>query len=466
MVMGDLVQKTDLLVIGAGPGGYAAAFRAAELGMDVMLVDTAERPGGVCLFNGCIPSKTFLHLTELITDAARAEAMGVRFAPPQIDLPAIRAWRAKVVDDLANGLVALCRKLGVGWIRGRAEFESSNKVRLHDAEISHITFEHCILASGSRAVAFDGRPFKRGSRIMNSGGALKLAQIPRSLLIIGAGYVGLELGTIYAALGSRVHLVEKTGELLPGVDRDLVAPLHQRLDALFEAIHFNTRVTALEETDQGVITELDGSTITGNHVFDNVLVGIGRQPNSDRMGLENTRVALDEKGFVRVDDRMRTSDPRILAVGDVAGGLLLAHKATREGKVAAEVVAGRPSAFDARAIPAVVYTDPQIAWCGLTETEARRTNRPARVQRFYWKHSGRAVTMGATQGLTKLLIDPESHRILGMGIVGRNAEALIAEAVLAIEMGALADDLALSIHPHPTLSETESEAAEIFLGTR
>lgn len=465
MVMGDLAQKTDLLVIGAGPGGYAAAFRAADLGMDVILVDTAERPGGVCLFDGCIPSKTYLYLAALITDAARAAPMGVRFARPRIDLPAMRAWRGKVVDGLAEALVTLSEKRGVQRVRGRAEFENDGRVRLRNAEIRHIDFSHCILATGSRPVPFPGTSFKRGSRIMDAGAALALAEIPRSLLILGAGYVGLELGTVYAALGSAVTLVEMTDTLLPGVDSDLVAPLHRRLNALFHAIHFNTRVTDLEETEKSVRVSLNRDGVSTELVFDRVLVGIGRQPNSDMLGLENTRVALDDMGFVRVDERMRTNDARILAAGDVTGGLLLAHKASREGKVAAEVVAGHPAAFDARAIPAVVYTDPQIAWCGLTETEARRVNRPVLVQRFPWKFSGRAATMGAPAGLTKMIIDPESRRILGMGIAGRDTEGLISEAVLAIEMGALVEDMALSIHPHPTLSETEGEAAEIFLGS-
>ncbi|MBR9980421.1 MAG: dihydrolipoyl dehydrogenase [Desulfatitalea sp.] len=465
MVMGDLVQRTDLLVIGAGPGGYAAAFRAADLGMDVTMVDSAGRAGGVCLFSGCIPSKTFLHLTELITDADRAQTMGVRFGPPQIDLPAMRAWRDKVVDDFAKGLDTLGRKRGVQLLRGRAVFDSADGVRLHDAEISRITFGHCILATGSRPLSFPGAANRSGGRIMDATGALALEEIPRTLLVLGAGYVGLELGTVYAALGSAVTLVEMTDDLLPGVDRDLAAPLRQRLETRFAAMHFNTRVTTLDQTADAVNAAFGGDHAPAPQAFDKVLVAIGRRPNSDALGLEKTGVTLDDNGFVRVDEGMRTSDPRILAVGDVAGGLMLAHKASREGKVAAEVIAGQPSAFDARAIPAVVYTDPQIAWCGLTETEARRTGRPVLIQRFPWKFSGRAATMGAPEGLTKLLVDPDSRRILGMGIVGRHTEGLISEAVLAIEMGALVDDLALSIHPHPTLSETEGEVAEIFLGS-
>ncbi len=465
MVMGELTQKTDLLVIGAGPAGYAAAFRAADLGMEVALVDTAPRPGGVCLFHGCIPSKTFLSLAQLITDASRAGSMGIRFSGPQIDLPALRAWKKQVVDSLADGLVSLADKRGVQLIRGRAEFESSEQVRLHDSDIRRISFSRCILASGSRPTPFPDLPFKPGSRIMNSSGALSLSRIPESLLILGAGYTGLELGTVYATLGSRVELVEMTGGLLPGVDRDLVEPLQRRLTHLFHAIYVNTRVTALRENDHGVEVDFSGEYHESAKRFDQVLVAVGRQPNSRGIGIEKTHVQLDDHGFVMVDDRMRTADQRIFAVGDVTGGLLLAHKAGREGKVAAEVIAGLPAAFDARAIPAVVYTDPQIAWCGLSETQAQREKRAVRIQRFPWKYSGRALSMGAPEGLTKIMADASTGRILGVGIVGRHAGELIAEAVLAVEMGALVDDLALSIHPHPTLSETEAEAAEIFLGS-
>lgn len=465
MVVGELTQKTDLLVIGAGPAGYAAAFRAADLGMEVTLVDTAPRPGGVCLFSGCIPSKTLLSLAELITDASRAGSMGIRFSEPQIDLPALRAWKKQVVDSLADGLVSLADKRGVQLIRGRAEFESSEQVRLDDSDIRRISFSRCILASGSRPTAFPDVPFKPGSRIMNSSGALSLSRIPESLLILGAGYTSLELGTVYATLGSRVELVEMTAGLMPGVDRDLLEPLQRRLNELFQAIYVNTRVTALRETDHDVEVDFEGEYHESARRFDQVLVAVGRQPNSRGIGIEKTHVQLDDHGFVMVDERMRTADQRIFAVGDVTGGLLLAHKASREGKVAAEVIAGLPAAFDARAIPAVVYTVPQIAWCGLSETQAQQEKRAVRIQRFPWKYSGRALSMGAPEGLTKIMADASTGRILGVGIVGRHAEELIAEAVLAVEMGALVDDLALSIHPHPTLSETEAEAAEIFLGS-
>lgn len=465
MVMGELSQETELLVIGSGPGGYAAAFRAADLGLDVTMVDTALRPGGVCLHKGCIPSKTFLFLSELIHDAKRAETMGITFGQPRIDLDALRTWKDKVIDQMANGLVSLSNRRGVQVLRGRAEFESSDTVRLHDAEISHIKFRHAILASGSYPTSFPGTEFKPGGRIMSSTGALALADIPESLLILGGGYVGLELGTVYAALGSRVSLVELEDRLLLGVDQDLVQPLHRRLEAVFETISLNTRVSALNENDNGVDVSFDGDIDNPEQTFDRVLVAIGRKPATQNMGLENTSIELDEKGFVVVDEQQRTSDERIFAVGDVVGGYMLAHKATREGKVAAEVIAGQPSAFDVRAIPAVVYTDPQIAWCGVTEEQARKDNIKIDVQRFPWKFSGRATTMGAPEGLTKIIVDPDTQRILGVGISGRNTEGLISEGVLAIEMGALAEDMALSIHPHPTLSETEGEAAEIFLGS-
>jgi dihydrolipoamide dehydrogenase len=465
MVMGELTQEAEVLVVGSGPGGYAAAFRAADLGLDVTMVDPGARPGGVCLFKGCIPSKTFLYLAELIFDTARAGSMGVTYDKPRIDLAALRAWKAKVIDQMANGLVSLNDRRGVQLLKGRVEFESSDTARIHGSEVSHIKFRHAILATGSRPIPFPGTAFNAGGRIMSSTGALALADVPEKLLVLGGGYVGLELGTVYAALGSRVSLVELEERLLAGVDQDLVAPLHRKLNEIFENIHLKTKVVSMAEKGNGVDVTLEGDVDTPQQTYDRVLVAIGRRPAVRDIGLEKTGVELDDKGFVIVDDRQRTTDERIFAVGDVVGGMMLAHKATREGKVAAEVIAGEPSAFDARAIPAVVYTDPQIAWCGLTEEQARAKNRPVNVQRFPWKFSGRATTMGAPEGLTKILVDPDSGRILGVGITGRDTEGLISEGVLAIEMGALAEDMALSIHPHPTLSETEGEAAELFLGS-
>lgn len=465
MVMGELQQECEVLVIGSGPGGYAAAFRAADLGLDVTMVDPAPRPGGVCLHKGCIPSKTFLFLSELIYDARRAESMGIAFGKPRIDLKALRKWKSQVIDTMAEGLVSLSRRRGVQLLQGRAKFESSDTARIHGSEVSHVKFRHAIIATGSRPIAFPGTAFKSGSRIMSSTGALELAEVPQNMLVIGGGYIGLELGMVYAALGSRVRLVELEDRLLSGVDADLVKPLQQRLNTIFEGIHLQTKVAAMKETDGGVDVRLEGDDKKAQQRFERVLVAIGREASSADLGLDNTSVELDQRGFIKVDDRQRTGDERIFAVGDVAGGMLLAHKASREGKVAAEVIAGQPSAFDVRAIPAVVYTDPQIAWCGVTEEQAQKENVPISVHRFPWKFSGRAATMGAPEGLTKIIADPQTGRILGVGIVGRDTEGLISEGVLAVEMGALAEDMALSIHPHPTLSETEAEAAELYLGS-
>ncbi|HIJ56576.1 MAG TPA: dihydrolipoyl dehydrogenase [Deltaproteobacteria bacterium] len=465
MVMGELMQETEVLVIGGGPGGYSAAFRAADLGMEVTMVDMAERPGGVCLFRGCIPSKTYLHLAELIHDTRRAAEMGITFDKPKIDLKGIRNWKESVIDKMANGLVTLSERRGVQRIKGRAVFESSDSVRIYDSDISHIKFRHAVVATGSHPIPFPGISPKKDGRIMTSTGALDLVDVPESLLIIGGGYVGLEIGTVYASLGSRITVVELTDKLLAGVDPDLVEPLHRRLKELFEVIHLNTKVVSMEETASNVNVRIHGGSEKTEQRFDRVLVGIGRQPNSKGLDLGQTKIKVDDRGFIEVDDQQRTADSKIFAVGDVTGGYMLAHKASREGKVAAEVIVGEPSAFDARAIPAVVYTNPQIAWAGITEEQAKKQNLTISVRRFPWKFSGRATTMGAPEGLTKIIAEPETNRILGVGIVGREAEGLIAEAVLAIEMGALVDDLALSIHAHPTLSETESEAAEIFLGS-
>jgi len=465
MVMGELVQETQVLVIGSGPGGYAAAFRAADLGLEVTMVDVAARPGGECLYRGCIPSKTLLYLSELLHDAHRAGNMGITFGEPRVDLARIRAWKEEVIDKLASGLVTLSNKRGVQLIKGRAVFESSDKVRLTDSEVSHIKYRHAVLATGSKPAPFQGISFERGSRIMDSAGALDLADIPERLLILGGGYIALEMGTVYASLGSKVTLAVRGDRLLRGADPDLAVPLIRRLKDLFAAIHFNTRASFIKEKENQVEVGLEGEAEKPGQTYDRVLIATGRQPNTKDIGLENTKVKVNEKGFVVVDEQRRTSDPKIFAVGDLAGEPMLAHKAFREGKVAAEAIAGEPSAFDVRAIPAVVYTDPQVAWAGLTEEQARKQNRPVRIERFPWKFSNRAITMGVPEGLTKIIADTETGRVLGVGISGRNTEGLISEGVLAIEMGALVQDMALSIHPHPTLSETVGEAAEIFLGS-
>ncbi len=465
MVMGELTQEAQVVVIGGGPGGYAAAFRAADLGLEVTLVNAEPRLGGVCLQRGCIPSKTLLHVTQLLHDTRRAASMGLTFSPPQVDLAALRAWKEQVIGKLTAGLEALAKKRGVQVIQARAAFESSNLIRLYGSEITHLRTRHTIIATGSVPIALPGLPFREGGRIMDSTGALALADIPERLLVVGGGYVGLELGSVYAALGSQVTLVELGDRLIPGADRDLARPLLRRVDETFRAVHLKTQVLAAQEYPDRVEVTLAGPDVTSPQTFDRVLVAIGRRPQTEGLGLEATHVRLNERGFIVVDEQQRTDDPAILAIGDVVGGALLAHKAMREGKVAAEVLAGAPAAFDVRAIPAVVYTDPQLAWAGLTEEEAGRQQRPIKVARFPWSASGRATTLGEAEGLTKIIADPETGRVLGFGIVGRDAGEMIAEGVLAIELGALAEDLALTIHAHPTLSETEGEAAELFLGS-
>ncbi len=465
MVMGDMEMHVDLVVIGSGPGGYGAAFRAADLGLDVALIDPRPRPGGVCLHDGCIPSKTYLFLAELILDTRRARKMGVRFAEPEIDLPTMDSWKNEVIDTMADGLVSLCDKRGIQLITATAQFENATTVRLEGSELSRLKFKHAIIATGSTPILFPGTSPTTDSRIMSSASALHLKDIPKKLLIIGGGYVGLELGTIYSALGSQVELAELEEKLLPAVDPDLVQPLYRSLSDLFEHIYLQTEVTGLIESDDDVEVHL--KTPEGEKVmkYDRVLIAMGRKPFTSGLGLENTRVTINERGSIEIDKQQRTTESNIFAVGDVAGNIMLAHTATREGRIAAEVIAGKPSANDVQAIPAVIYTDPQIAWCGLTEQEAKRGNIAVSVMKFPWKYSGRANTMGATDGLTKIIATPDTGRILGIGITGRDTEGLIAEGVLAIEMGALAEDIALSLHPHPTLSETECEAAEIFLGS-
>jgi dihydrolipoamide dehydrogenase len=466
MVMGEFTQETDLLVIGGGPAGYAAAFRAADLGMDVTMVEADPGPGGVCLFTGCIPSKTLLYVTELMHDAARSSEMGITFREPQIDLDRMRDWKNAVIAKLAKGLAELTKRRGILYIQGKAVFEDSNHVRVQNSTSSHIRFKHAVIATGSSTRTVAGAQFKPGGRIMDSTGALELIDIPKRLLVLGGGFVGLEIGSVYASLGSKVVLVEFNGGLMRGIDQDLARPLASRLETLFESMHFNTKTTSLQEDGSGVNAEFEGEIEMRSQRFDRVLAAVGRAPNSQGIGLENTGVKVDERGFIIVDEQRRTADEKIFAVGDVTGGAMLAHKAMHEGKVAAEVISGMPSAFDFQAIPAVLYTDPQIAVCGLGEEAAKKQGRPVKVTRFPWAASGRAVSMGvAASGMTKMIIDPESQRVLGVGIVGREAGEMISEGVLAVEMGALAEDVGLSIHPHPTLSESEEEAAEAFLGS-
>ena len=460
------MDTTQLAVIGAGPGGYVAAFKAADLGLDVSLIDLNENPGGVCLYRGCIPSKALLHVARLLDEAREAEAWGISFGEPKIDLDKLRGFKDRVVGRMTGGLGQLVVARKVTYIQGRARLTGARglTVREVDGGSREVQFEHAIVATGSRPMMLP--TFDIGSdRIMDSDEVLDLAEVPATMLVVGGGIIGMELGSVYAALGSKVSVVEMMPGIIPPADRDLVRPLQARLEERFESIMVSTRVTKVAEVEDGVhVTFEDGDGGESTGTYDRLLLSVGRRPNSGDLGLENTAVVLDEKGFIRVDHQRRTAEPSIFAIGDVIGSAL-AHTASAEGTVAAEALAGRRVAFEPNAIPGVVYTDPEIAWCGLTEAEAREEGRAVKVARFPWAASGRAATMDRNEGLTKLLIDPESERVLGVGIVGVGAGDLISEGVLAVEMAALASDVALSIHPHPSLSETVMEAAEVFYGS-
>lgn len=455
------VQQADVVVLGGGPGGYPAAFEAAMQGMNVTLVTEDEQPGGVCLHRGCIPSKALLHMAKLIHEAREAAEWGVSFGEPEIDLDKLRAFRQSVVDQLVGGVAGLCKTRGVNVIHARGTFLDAHTLQLKhgDGHASRLQFKTCITATGSLPAM---PPFFDigDDRVMDSTGALELPEIPERLLVIGGGYIGLEMGSVYAALGTKVTVVEMTSGLLPGADRDLVRPLAKRLKEQFEAIHLNTKVAGLRATDEGIVAKLESDSLNEEQTFGRVLVSVGRRPNSRNLGLENTNVVVNERGFIEVNAKQQTAEPSILAVGDVAGEPMLAHKATREGRVAVEALAGEPAEFDAIAIPAVVFTDPELAWCGLTEAEAKEQGRKVQVFRFPWAASGRAQTLKRTEGLTKLICEEGTERILGMGIVGAGAGELIAEGVLAVENALVARDVAGSIHAHPTLSETVMEAAE------
>ncbi|MFY9909646.1 MAG: dihydrolipoyl dehydrogenase [Candidatus Sulfotelmatobacter sp.] len=458
-----------IAVIGAGPGGYAAAFLAADLGMNVTLIDPELNPGGVCLYRGCIPSKALLHVAKLIEEAQQAKNWGIDFPAPNIDLARLRTWKEGVVKKLTGGLGILSKQRHVEYIQGRAAFETSNRLRVIKADNTETTlsFDRIIIATGSRPAIIPALKID-SPRLMDSTGALNLEDIPGSLLVVGGGYIGLELGSVYAALGTRVAVVEMLPGLLPGADRDLVLPLHKHLEKMFEAILLNTTVSSLKDDGAGIRATFEGQSIKDDQrekVFDRVLVSVGRKPNSEIPGIENTQVKVGARGFIEVNQQLQTADPSIYAIGDVVGEPMLAHKASHEGRVAVEAIAGHKVAFEPNAIPAVVFTDPEVAWAGLTETQARRDNREVKVAKFPWGASGRAVTLDRPEGMTKLIIDPQTERVLGMGIVGAGAGELIAEGVLAIEMAALASDIAMTIHPHPTLSETVMEAAEVFFGT-
>ena len=458
-------METQVLVIGAGPGGYAAAFRAADLGLDVVLVDLQERPGGVCLFDGCIPLGAFQHLTEVLRAAKAAEKMGVKYRKPSVDLEALRSWKDGVVEKLSGGVQMLTKKRNVQFLHGRAAFESSRKVRVSGMETYHVKFKHAILAVGARPQALSQAPFGgKDSRVMDSSAALALNDIPESLLVVGAGYLGVQLGTIYAALGSKVTLVESGTEILSGFDRDLVRPVMRSARQVFEALYLETSLLKVQEEIDKVRVTLEGKVKEPEQEFDKVLVTVGRRPNTADLGLEKTEVKLDEAGFVLVDEEQRSSDKRIFAIGDVTGGQMLAHKALFEARVAAEVIAGLPAAYDVQAFPKVVYSEPPLAWAGLSEEEAAQQGRDVQVLKFPWGASGRALILDAAGGVSKLLVDPSSGRVLGGGFAGPGAQEMISEIVLAVEMGALASDLAWSMHPHPTLSETVMEAAQTYSG--
>lgn len=457
----------DVAVIGAGPGGYAAAFEAADLGLRTCLIDQEPQLGGVCLLRGCIPSKALLHAARVIAEAEEAESWGIRFDKPHLDLDALRRRKQSIIDKLTKGVRTLAGARKVDVIQARARFKNATTLLLSAPPGSseparELAFAHAILATGSRP-AVPASLKLDDPRVMDSSGALDLPEVPGRLLVVGGGYIGLELGTVYQALGSDVTLVEMLPRLLNGADQDLVRPLQLRLQKRFTAVRLETSVEKLEAREDGIAATITGPEGSKTERFDRVLISVGRRPNTEELGLEQTKVALTGKGFIRVDRQLRTADPTIFAVGDVVGEPMLAHKASHEGLVAARVIAGRQAEFDAT-IPAVIFTDPEIAWCGLTEKAAKASGRAVTVTRFPWAASGRATTVGRNDGLTKLILDKESGRVLGMGVCGVGAGELIAEGVLAIEMGAVAEDVAASIHPHPTLSETVMEAAEQFEG--
>ncbi|MCA8986686.1 MAG: dihydrolipoyl dehydrogenase [Planctomycetaceae bacterium] len=461
--MADL--QAEIVVLGAGPGGYPAAFEAADKGKKVILVNDDVAPGGVCLNRGCIPSKALLHVAKLLNETQESAEWGITFAKPEINLDKLRDFKNGVVTGLTGGIRALCKARKVELVEARGSFLDSQTMSLafKDGSTKTLAFETAIVATGS-VPAMPGIFNIGDDRVMDSTGALELKDIPSRLLVIGGGYIGLEMGSVYAALGSEVTVVEMTDGLLPGADRDLVKPLQKMLEKHLHAIFLSTKVNKLTATAEGIVADLEGANAPAQATFDRVLVSVGRRPNAGNIGLEKTKVVVNERGFIEVNRRQQTADPNIYAIGDVAGEPMLAHKATREAKVAVDVILNEPAEFDAIAIPAVVFTDPELAWCGLTEAEAERDGRDVTVVRFPWAASGRAQTLSRTEGLTKLIFDTKTERILGMGIVGPGAGEMIAEGVLAVETAAVARDIAESIHAHPTLSETVMESAEGMFG--
>ena len=464
---GNNDMNTQVVVLGSGPGGYTAAFRAADLGKQVVLIERYATLGGVCLNVGCIPSKALLHTAKVITEAEETSHHGVSFGAPKIDIEQLRNWKANdVVGKLTGGLAAMAKQRGVTMVQGIGKFTSPNQIAVtaSDGKVTTVGFEHAIIAAGSQATKFPGAP--DDERIMDSTGALALADIPKRMLVIGGGIIGLEMGTVYDALGSKVSVVEFMEGLITGCDRDLVRPLQKRMDKRFESIMLSTKVSKIEAKKDGIHVSFEGENAPAEtQVYDRVLVSIGRRPNGKNIGAENAGVVVDERGFINVDKQMRTNVPHIFAIGDIVGQPMLAHKATHEGKVAAEVIAGHKVEFQAMVIPSVAYTDPEVAWAGMTETEAKAKGIEIEKASFPWAASGRALSIARTEGSTKLIFDKDTHRVIGAGIVGVNAGELLAEAVLAIEMGADAHDLGLTIHAHPTLSETVCFAAEMKEGT-
>ncbi len=459
-------NKTQLVVIGGGPGGYAAAFNAADKGMNVTLINDDKNPGGVCLYRGCIPSKALLHVAKLLNEAKEAKNWGIEFSEPKIDLDKLRSFKNKVVNQMTGGLGQLSKARKVNYVEGRASFINSTKLHIKkiDGTTEDLEFENAIIATGSLPTRIPALSID-SPRVIDSTGALELADVPERFLVIGGGYIGLEMGSVYAALGSKVTVVEMTPSLLPGADKDLVNVLKKSIDEKMESVYLNTKVVKMEDTGSAVKVTFEGNDVQEKEqLFDKVLVSIGRSPVTNGLGLENTKVKISQRGFIEIDNKCQTDDPKIFAIGDIVGGAMLAHKASAEGKVAVEAILGHKVAFEPNAIPAVVFTDPELAWAGITEIEAKEKGIKVEVARFPWAASGRATTVDRPDGLTKLIIDHETERILGMGIVGYGAGEMIAEGVLAIEMAALAKDVALSIHPHPTLSETVMETAEVFFG--
>lgn len=452
-------------VVGAGPGGYAAAFHAADNGMQVTLIDAEPNPGGVCTFRGCIPSKALLHAAQVLDEAQHASALGISFGTPSIDIGRLRAWKDAVVKKQTGGLGLLAKARKVQYLQGRASIADARTLSVETSTgVQRVEADYLILATGSRPADVPGLAID-SPQMLDSTSALDLPDVPDRLLVVGGGYIGLELGTVYAALGSKVTVVEMTSGLLPGADRDLAAVVAKRMEQTCEAIYVDTKVVEIKPEKAGLAVRFEGAGAQkGQQVYDRVLIAVGRRPNSDVAGLDKTKVEVDSRGFIKIDRQRRTAEPSIFAIGDVVGEPMLAHKASHEARVVVEVLQGRQAVFEPRAIPAVVFTDPELAWTGLTETEAQKENRQVEIAKYPWSASGRAGILDRTEGLTKLIIDPETERVLGVGIVGSGAGELISEGTLAIEMGALASDLALTIHPHPTLSETVMESAEVFFG--